>query len=145
MSGFQIGLGGFYRITDRFELSLNGNYGQRTTQFNYDLMISESDYFTLYQNDIAIPLENLDDPSTCNCFLAEDASLNYSINTVAISLGASFDLIKKPKYSFGPQVEFGTIASTKFTNSQNSVVSFAPELKERFIGSILGLGLNLNY
>lgn len=144
-SGFEFGLGAYYRIKERFEISLIGNYGQRQTSFSYDLVISENDFFQFYENNTAIPLENLDDPNSCNCFLAENASLDYVTTTIAISLGGSYDLIKKPKYSFGPHLEFSAVASTNFKNNKSTVISFSSELKERFTGSILGMGINFNY
>ncbi|NOQ72346.1 MAG: hypothetical protein GQ574_10120 [Crocinitomix sp.] len=143
--GSEFALGVYYRLKNRFEFSMIGTYGQRHSNFNYDLMISESDFFDLYENDIEIPLENLDDPTSCNCFLAQDASLDYSIQTLGISFNASYDLIKKPKYSFGPLLAFGTVASTKFTNNGSSVIGFSPELKERFTGATLRMGLNFHY
>ncbi|MFT5819662.1 MAG: hypothetical protein ACI8ZM_000887 [Crocinitomix sp.] len=143
--GSEFGLGAYYRFNNRFEFSLIGSYAQQQTSFNYDLMISESDFFNLYENDVEIPLENLDDPTSCNCFLAQDASLDYSIQTLAISLNASYDLIKKPRYSFGPLVGFGTVANTKFTNNSSTIIGFSPELKERFTSSILRMGLNFHY
>lgn len=143
--GSEYGLGAYYRFKNRFEFSLIGSYGQRNSNFNYDLMISESDFFNLYENDQEIPLENLDDPTSCNCFLAQGARLDYSIQTVAISLNASFDLIKKPKYSFGPLLGFGTVVNSKFSNNSSSIISFSPELKERFASSILRMGLSFHY
>ncbi len=144
-NGFEIGLGGYYRLKNRFEFSLAASYGQRHTNFNYNLMIGESDFFNLYENDTEIPLENLDDPNSCNCFLAEDANLDYSISTLALSFTGSFDLIKKTKFSFGPLVGIGLVANTKFTNIGSTVIAFSPELKERFTGSILKLGVNFHY
>ncbi len=144
-SGFEIGLGGYYRFKNRFEFSLAASYGQRHTSFNYNLMISESDFFDLYENDTEIPLENLDDPNSCNCFLAEDASLDYSVSTLALNFTGSFDLIKKSKFSFGPLVGIGLVANTKFTNIGSTVIGFSPELNERFTGSILKFGLNFHY
>lgn len=144
-SNYDIGLGFYRTIKEKFNLSLTGNYSTLKSEFRYDLMISENDFFDLYEKGEAIPIENLDNPESCNCFLAEEATLSYKINRFTLALGASYDLISRPKFTFGPEITFSSVISSKFTNKSSSIIEFSAEQKEKFIGTNLQIGFGFDY
>lgn len=144
-SSYEIGLGFYYTIKEKFNLSFIGNYNTLQSEFKYDLMISENDFFNLYENGKVIPIENLDNPETCNCFLAEDAALSYKINRISLAFSASYDLISRPKFTFGPNVSFSSVLSSKFSNKSSSIIEFSVEQKEKFIGTNFQIGFGFDY
>lgn len=144
-SGVELGFGIYRKIGQRFKVQLAASLNQKNTSFTYDLMIGENDFFSLYENNESIPLENLDDPNSCNCFLAEDASLSYTLRSIYFSLGTSFDLIQKPKYVFGSQLELSGNLSNGLEINASSILAFPENQKEQFNTFRVGLGFNYNY
>lgn len=144
-SSYEIGIGIYHQIKDRFYVQMNANYNVLQSQFAYDLLISESDFFEHYELDKQIPLANLDDPEVCNCFLVEDVSLNYKITNFAFTVGTGYQLIQRPKFNFGPEFSFSAVLSSKFMKKQDEIVLFPIDQVERFTSSRLQLGLGFHY
>lgn len=144
-SGYEIGFGFYRQIKQRFVLQVFANYSALKSQFTYDLMISEEDFFYLYESGTPIPLENLDNPESCNCFLAEDAALSYKISNFSFNLGSSYQIIQRPKFILGPALAFTGVLSTKFINKASNTVSFPINLSEKFMSYRLEFGLGFYY
>jgi hypothetical protein len=143
-SGYDFGIG-LEKKFNRFGIALEGAYDFKQSQFEYDLMISEEDYFELYENNEFIPLEQLDDPSSCDCFLAEDAALNYSISTLSGSIGLTYVILKRSKWQLTSAFHFGTDFSTRFRQNSQAVISFPDNLNEQFNSLRLQSRIGLNY
>ncbi len=142
--GVEFGLGVYRKLSARLEAQLMVNYNQKQTQFQANLMVSQADYFDLYLQNEPIPLENLDDPNSCNCFLVEDASLNYQINTFKLSLGGEFYWLNRQKLKLSSQFNISGNLSTTFNGNSNGVVAFPTTASEQFstVGFLFGTGVS---
>lgn len=143
--GVEYGLGIYRKITPKISAHLTFNYSQKQSGFKYDLMVSESDYFDLYQNDMAVPLENLDGENSCNCFLLEEAELEYKISTIKLNVGGEIGWLYMGKTNFVSQLNIATNLYTKYTTTKASKISFPQELNENLNVYRLNLGTGISY
>ncbi len=143
--GFEIGVNYSRNFSNRLKFSLSGIYNQKRSGFTYDLLIGEEDYFNLYQNNILIPIDKLDSPNSCNCFLAEDVELNYQIQMMLFSAGLGFELFESEKVSLETNIDIATNLQSKFINNSNKVVKFVNSKTETFNAVRLKLGINFGY
>ncbi len=143
--GYEIGFGFELSLLRNLNIYSTGSYNQKETQFNYNLGITASDYFSNYLNQISIPVTNLDNSDNCNCFLAEDVNLHYKIESFHFTLGTHINLLNWKRFQFSLNLNTSVNLMTQYKHISSKVVGFDSELKE-YINSIrLGAGPLINF
>ena len=142
---FEAGFGLYRKLSDRFRLQVFADYSSKKSGFTYDLMVGESDYFDFYLQDEPIPLENLDDPNSCNCFLVEDVNLDYQISVINLNLGAAFTWFKLSRFKLNSTLNIGSNLLTSYKGNNLQVVDFPSANSERFNTFRLNFGTGISY
>src|SRR6218665_2216788 len=103
-SGFETGFNAYFNVGKRFNIYSGLAFSQKQTQFNYNLAITESDYFTHLVHGHKIPLANIVDDGVNSCFLVKGVTAKYTTTSILLSLGATFEFWKKGKFSAATNV-----------------------------------------
>ena len=136
---------GFSKSMGRhFEFNTLISYNRKTTMFSYDLLVGEEQYMQLNTDEL-VSLEQLDQENSCNCFLAKDASLSYSLSSVFIMPGISYRPFLWNKVQLMTTVRFGTNIYTQFKNKEQSNIEFPSHSAEYFSTYGIRLGGALGY
>ncbi len=138
--GFEFGMGAEYKLNKHIRFSSVLSYNSKQSEFKHDLVITESDYLSNYQNNILIPVSNLDNSDNCNCFLAEDASLNYKVSSLNISVGSHFKLYETKRFDILMNLNVSTNFITTFKEISSTVIDFGGDVSDNFNSIRLGGG-----
>lgn len=144
-SGYELGIGSFKRINERWKLNLSVAYNHKRSQFLYDLLVSEEDYFNYYNNDVLISVEQLDQEENCNCFVANDVQMEYEVHTVNLSFGVSYQIAEFNKFNVHGNFNLSTNVFTQFKKNSSSTVNFPSIKTEKFNGLGLKPGFTIDY
>ncbi len=144
-SGFELGLQARFKVGERFRIYAGLAFNQKQTRFNYNVAITQTDYFTYVINNEKVPLENIHDDGTNSCFLAKDVAARYQIQTVLISLGTSFEFLRIGRFSAAADLRLSgnVFASLKLKEMQT--LDIAQPQSEKFSYLQPGAGLLLNF
>lgn len=143
--GIEYGLGLYRNLSQKVSFNVFLTHSIKKSGFTYNIMVGENDYFDLYLNDEAIPLENLDNPNSCNCFLIKDVKLNYKISTYSLKIGGEFNWTNWNKFRLKSQFNVGSNIRTTFTKSNSNGVIFPEKTTEIFNSIRFSLGTGISY
>jgi len=144
-SGFEVGIGSFKSIKERWKVNMSIAYNLKQSHFQYDLLVSETDYFNYYDNGVLISVDQLDQEESCNCFVAKDVQLKYDINTINFSIGFSYQLVEFKKFNLLGNFNVFSNVFTQLKNTSNSVVDFPSKKTETFNSIGLKPGFTIDY
>lgn len=144
-SGFELGLQVKFRLGNRFQIYTGVAFNQKQTQFNYNVAITESDYFTYLTNDEKIPLANIRDDGSNSCFLAKDVTVRYQMQSVLISLGTSFEFLKIGKLSVAADLRVSGNLQSSIKLKETRILRIEQPNSEQFSYFQPGVGLIFNY
>lgn len=144
-SGFELGLQARFKIGNHFRVYAGFAFNQKQTQFNYNLAITEMDYFTYVANGEKVPFENIRDDGTNSCFLAKDAHVRYQTQSILISLGTSFEFLKIGKFSAAADLRLSCNVYSSLNLKEVRVLDIQKPASENFSYFQPGAGLSLNY
>lgn len=144
-SGFELGLQARFKIGNRFRVYAGFAFNQKQTQFNYDLAITEMDYFTYVANGEKVPFENIRDDGTNSCFLAKDVQVRYQTQSMLISLGTNFEFLKIGKFSAAVDLRLSCNVYSSLNLKEIRVLDIQRPDSEKFSYFQPGAGLSLNY
>lgn len=137
-SGMEAGIGAYLR-KNRFGWYLNLGYNRKQASFQYDVAITEDDYFDYIGEDMpmpdpaaTIPFENISDNGANSCFLAEDFTASYTITSWQFSLGGTMEFLRWRKFSLGGDLRFGLNLGSKLELKEWTTFSTPDYEKERF-------------
>jgi hypothetical protein len=144
-SGFEAGAGVHYNFTDRFGVYGGFAFNRKKSTFTYDVVVTESDYFTLLEQGQKIPLANLADDGSGSCFLAENAGADYTLTSFLLSAGATYKFLEVGKLSAYADLRFSANLQSSLQLTRMEVLDFAQQKKERFSYFQPGIGFTLSY
>lgn len=144
-SGFELGLQVKWRLGNRFQIYTGVAFNQKQTQFNYNVAITESDYFTYLANDEKVPLANIRDDGSNSCFLAKDVAVRYQMQSILISLGTSFEFLKIGKLSVAADLRVSGNLQSSIQLKETRILSIEQPYSEQFSYFQPGAGLIFNY
>lgn len=144
-SGFEVGAGFGYKVTRKLGIYANAAFNQKNTSFDYNLAITESDYFDHLLQGESLPLESIIDNGVGNCFLAEGVRAKYQVNSWLLSLGSTYDLLQRKKISVGADVRFTANMGSALQMKELTVLQIQPYADERFNYLKIGAGMNIGY
>ncbi len=144
-SGFEIGAGFSYQLTPKLGIYTNIAFNRKSTEFNYDLAITESDYFHHLLLGELLPIENIIDNGIGNCFLAKDVKAAYQVDSWMLSLGTTYQILQWKKFTLGADVRFSANLNSSLALNELTVLKIQPYEAERFNYFKTGAGLNLDY
>lgn len=144
-SGFEAGAGFTYQVTRKFGIYTQLAFNRKRTQFNYDLAVTESDYFDHLSQGELLPIANVIDNGIGNCFLAKDVKAGYQVDSWLLSLGGTYQLLSWKKLTVGADVRLSANLSSALTLDELTVLKIDPYNTERFNYLKTGAGLNLDY
>ncbi len=144
-SGFELGLQARFKIGNRFQVYAGFAFNQKQTQFNYNLAITEADYFTYVANEEKVPFENIQDDGANNCFLAKDVHVRYQTQSLLLSLGTSFEFLKIRKFSAAVDLRLSCNVYSSLQLKEIRVLDIQEPNSEKFSYFQPGAGLSLNY
>ncbi len=143
--GVEIGAGFSYKIKPKLGVYSNISFNRKNTSFNYNLAITQADYFQHYSVGELIPLGNIEDDGANSCFLAKNVSAEYQINSWLFSLGTTYQLLQWKKITLGADLRFSGNLNSKLQMNELTVIQIQPYENERFNYFKLGGGLLLDY
>ncbi|MDF3027985.1 MAG: hypothetical protein K0S23_2292 [Fluviicola sp.] len=144
-SGFELGLHARFKIGNRFRIYAGLAFNQKQTQFNYNLAITEFDYFTYLVNGEKVPLANIRDDGANSCFLAKDVLVRYQIQSALISLGTQFEFLKMGRFSAAADLRLSCNIYSSLKLKETRVLDIQKPNSENFSYFQPGAGLLLNY
>ena len=144
-SGFELGLQARFKIGNRFRIYAGLAFNQKQTQFNYNLAITEADYFTYLVNGEKVPLANIRDDGTNSCFLAKDVLVRYQIQSTLLSLGTQFEFLKMGRFSAAADLRLSCNIYSSLKLKETKVLDIQKPDSESFSYFQPGAGLLLNY
>ena len=143
--GFEAGLQFGYAITSRISVYGGVAFNRKTSSFRYDLAITESDYFNVVLPGELLPLEQISYNGADNCFLAENVTASYQIDSWLLSLGGTFDLVKWKKFSVGIDLRISANLYSGLKMQELTVIRIDDYAAERFNYVKPGAGLRIDY
>lgn len=143
--GSDFKLGGRYDLTEKITLGLALNYNWKNTRFNYAVRTDDQGYFEHIIKGNPLPVEEInDDDQSCNCYLIEDVSLQYGIQTLFTDLTAQFYFLKTAKLEVAGGVSVGTDLTTRLRIK--GVTPLAVQNRQASFSVLkAGLGIEANY
>lgn len=144
-SGFEIGAGFSYKITPKLGVYTSAAFNRKNTSFNYNLAISEQQYFNQVLAGELLPIESIIDNGVGNCFLAEDVKADYKIDSWLFSVGTTFEAFQWKKLSVAADLRFSANLNSALTINDLTVLQIQPYGKERFNYLKTGIGMNISY
>ncbi len=136
-SGMEIGMTGYFR-KNRLGWYLNLGYNRKQAAFQYDVAITENDYFEIIDGGelpdpaATIPFENISDNGSNSCFLAEDFTASYTVTSWQLALGGTMEFLRWRKFSFGGDLRIGLNLSSKLELKEWTTFSTPSYEKERY-------------
>lgn len=143
-SGFELGLQARFKIGNRFRIYTGLAFNQKQTQFNYDLVITEADYFTYIANGEKVPIANIRDDGANSCFLAKDVAVRYQVQSALISLGTQFEFLKIGRFSAAADLRLSCNVYSSLKLKETRVLDIQKPNSEKFSYFQPGAGLLLN-
>ncbi|WP_430405200.1 outer membrane beta-barrel protein [Fluviicola sp.] len=144
-SGFELGLQGRFKIGNRFQIYAGFAFNQKQTQFNYNLAITEMDYFIYVANGEKVPFEHIRDDGANSCFLAKDVHVHYQTRSILISLGTNFEFLKIGKFSAAVDLRLSCNVYSSLSLKEIRVLDIQQPKSENFSYFQPGAGLIFNY
>lgn len=144
-SGFEVGAGLNYKLGNKFGIYSNIAFNRKITSFNYNLAITESDYFDHVLNGELLPIETIIDNGIGNCFLVENVAAQYKIDSWLISLGTTYELLKWRKLSVGLDLRFSANLNSTMDLEKLTVLKIQDYSNEKFNYLKIGGGLAIDY
>lgn len=144
-SGFELGLQARFKVSDRFKIYTGLAFNQKQTQFSYNIAITQADYFTYVVNGTKVPLENIHDDGMNSCFLANNVTARYQIQSVLISFGTSFEFLRIGKFSAAADLRLSGNIHSSLKLKEMQVLNIEQPQSEKFSYLQPGAGLLLNF
>lgn len=143
--GFEVGLGFSYNIHPKWGVYSHVSFNRKSTSFNYNLAITEADYFNHYSAGELIPIEHIEDDGANSCFLVKDVIADYQIDSWILSVGTTYQVLQWKKFTLGADLRFSANLNSSMQLNELTVIQVPSFEKERFNYFKLGGGLNLDY
>lgn len=143
-SGFETGFNARFNLGNRFTIYSGLAFNQKQTQFNYNLAITQTDYFTNVVNGNKIPLANIVDNGVNSCFLAKGVMAKYTVSSTLFSLGTTYQFWKSGRFSAAADLRFSFNTQSAMKLSEMTVLDIQQPESERFSYFQPGLGVLLN-
>ena len=143
--GFEAGADFSYRFTDRLSVYGGAAFNRKTTSFNYNLAITEAQYFNTLLSGERIDLAGIVDDGNGNCFLAEHVSASYRVDSWLLSIGATYELLTWNRFTLGADLRFSMNLQSALEVRELTVISVPDYEIELFNYFKPGAGLALDY
>jgi hypothetical protein len=143
-SGFEVGAGFSYQVSNKFGIYSQFSFNQKQTSFDYNIAITQSEYFNRILAGELIPIENIVENGPDNCFLA-NVKGDYKINSVFFSLGSTCEIIRYKKFSISANILFSTNFFAGLKMHEFTTLLIQEPHSESFNSLKVGAGLNIDY
>jgi len=144
-TGYEAGAGFAYKAGKRLEIYAGVAFNEKRTSFNYNLAITESDFFERYVHGEMIPLKNINDDGVNSCFLAKDVAADYGITSWLLSIGGTYRIFTQKKFTASLDLRFSTNVKNSLEIKNFTVLELPEYAPEHFNRMKLGGGLRISY
>jgi hypothetical protein len=139
--GFALDAGYLHKFIKRWSVSSTVSYNSKETQFKYDILLHEVDFFKYQQYGKPVPIANLDKEECNKGYLLKDASAAYQIHSVFLNFALNYQTLSIGRFQLENFVYAAPTVLSALKVNNSAGLSGIDSKNEFFNSIVLGFGI----